>query len=459
MTDASFAVTEQEIQRGILNASNVADRVLCYARNLEDLRRYLDKQNTRRFIDTVEQEEQVRLDAEAQQRLSDLKVNKIPRSLGGSTARSYDVKWLGVNLEDSEDVEHRRYLQEFSQQFVADMKTMINKHLQNKDGDGRAMLGDDVKQYEELVHHARFAHAKLALFCGREETLEQLRTLLTRNTTSNTPIVIHALSGHGKTSLLAKCASLIPAWLPSCDTAVVLRFLGTSPRCSNIRDTLLSVIHQLTALIDYTLPADEDLEKMGQIRAFFNELIDDIGRSHSARRFVIILDSIDQLADLYGAHRFVWLPRALPANVHIVISLLSDYGSLLANCRHRVTDTSCYIGLEPLSSDTARDIMLTYLSLHKRTLTSRQQVLVLDYFRRNAQPLYLKLVLDRALQWSSYTPLEGVQMPVDVRGAIKLLFDDMKNKYGEVSIDPPKHASYIECLLHNHNVPVLHDFA
>ena len=358
-------------------------------------------------------------------------MNKVPKAIELPEERNYKLAWKGVNLEESNEEEHRSYLQRFCKQFVSDMKSMINDHLVNKESE--QLDEDDMTLFHEIVHHAKFANDKLKLFCGREESLAKMKNLLTAPKEQNMPIIVHALSGHGKTSLLAKCASLVPEWLGN-NTSVALRFLGTSPQCSNIRDTMLSVIRQMATLLNYALPSKDKLEKMGEVRRFFNVLVRKIGELHSDQKFVIILDSIDQLSELYGAHRFSWLPRKLPSNVHIIISLLSDFGSVLDNCKSRVNATSQYIELEPLTTNTAKLIIETFMRIHKRTLTKDQENLILKVFEKNAQPLFLKLVLDQALQWNSYTPVADIKIATNVRNAIQILFEEIENKYGEVCL-------------------------
>ena len=52
------------------------------------------------------------------------------------------------------------------------------------------------------------------------------------------------------------------------------------------------------------------------------------------RPLYIVIDSLDQLSDADGARRFLeWLPRSLPAHVHMVISTLPEEGGCLQRLR------------------------------------------------------------------------------------------------------------------------------
>ena len=67
---------------------------------------------------------------------------------------------------------------------------------------------------------------------------------------SSHALVIHGESGVGKTSVLAKVASLVPSWTAAManpvKTSVIVRFIGITPRCSSIQQLLHSVCHQVS---------------------------------------------------------------------------------------------------------------------------------------------------------------------------------------------------------------------
>ena len=351
------------------------------------------------------------LDVDAQERLAKLKGEKLGQVL---TERSdtFELEWNGTNLESRTDSKLEQYLTSFCDRFISDVKSLIVKSVSNRESaGGSANLGldaEDTELYQEIIHHLRFANSKLALFCGREDELAQIRHHLTKTPATHAPVIVHAPSGHGKTSLLAKCLQQVPDWMGAGDVSVIVRFFGTSPNSSNIRDSLSSVVRQLAALLDCVLPPRDEFEKMGNVRYYFNLLLDLAAKEQSAKSFVIILDSVDQLSAFFGAYRFAWLPRTLPANVNIIVSLLSDFGDLLQNCKNRLQTTTTFLSLASLSGAAADDVISAFLAQRNRKLLTSQRRVVLTAFERHAQPLYLKLVLDRAAQWSSYTALSDV---------------------------------------------------
>lgn len=427
MSPLSASVTDGEVVGGILSQppDMVTDRILCYRRKIQGLTDYLTQPNTERFIDITSSA----IDTEAQSLLTELKYDQIPHVLPGKNIRDYTIKWEGVNLEASTSQDHLDYLTTFSEHFVDDMKRLIDRTSLSNQAE-MAAVGE--RLYTEVLHHLRFASTKLQVFCGRAEILERIQHLVSRAATAGSkhlPIVIHGRSGYGKTALMAKCAEDVHTWLGE-KTVNVVRFLGTSSGSSNIRDTLVSVIEQICTMFDYTPPGDEKMEKMGEVRRYFIKLLERIETHHQQYKLVIMLDSIDQLSDTFGAHEMTWLPLSLPSNVNIVLTMLSDRYSCLDNTKLRLPSEDNFLELGPLSESVGEEIIVKYMSRHSRRLTEEQTGCILKMFESCGQPLFLKLVMDEALTWASYTSIEQDQLGgsvTEVRSNIMSMFNDGQN--------------------------------
>ena len=66
---------------------------------------------------------------------------------------------------------------------------------------------------------------RVEMFRGRESIIEQVKSYVLGS--AEEPLVLHGHSGSGKTSIIAKSASLIKSWFPTANPAIILRFFGT----------------------------------------------------------------------------------------------------------------------------------------------------------------------------------------------------------------------------------------
>lgn len=62
---------------------------------------------------------------------------------------------------------------------------------------------------------------------------------------SEKPLVLYGEGGCGKTSLLAKSASLCIEWFKGDRPLTIVRFLGTTPDSSALTPTLISICQQV----------------------------------------------------------------------------------------------------------------------------------------------------------------------------------------------------------------------
>ena len=80
-------------------------------------------------------------------------------------------------------------------------------------------------------------------FKGRQDVLASVKTFLASGV--HKPLVVHGLSGSGKTSVMAMVARHGHEWIGT-GCVIVLRFLGTSAHTSSIHVTLQSMCKQVT---------------------------------------------------------------------------------------------------------------------------------------------------------------------------------------------------------------------
>ncbi|ELT94036.1 hypothetical protein CAPTEDRAFT_111186, partial [Capitella teleta] len=299
-----ISVTEEEIQEGLLKATDNKLKSLCFHRRLSNLTADSELKKAGRFVDLKVDNS---IDQEAQDLLSELAKEKVMKNIAEENVSEYEVEWTGEALEVSQHEQHLEYLRVFSEDFVSKMKSSIELSLLLDKGiEKETYLG---RLYLEVLHHAKFATMKSQMFCGRSEIIEAVKLYLMQRRTSHCPLVIHGQSGFGKTALLSHIARCVHAWEISC--SLVLRLFGTSPLSSNIFDVLQSIVVQINLSLKETPPVMDDFQ-MGDLRRLFWKTLDDFSEKHPDSNLILILDSVDQLSETFRSHQMHWLPRLLP---------------------------------------------------------------------------------------------------------------------------------------------------
>ena len=331
-TDNCFnPVTEEEILQGTCANEKIShglgkDSALCYIRILEGITDSdLPADQLSGYIDLVDNGTG-QLDDVAQKLRSELIDQRVYVQLQDNNIKKYRIPWYDGIVESKISNRYLEYLKDFEADFESDVTRQIEIHA---DRDCEATYGGKGMHglYTEVLHHAMFTRKKCEVFCGRDELLAQVRQYISgkNQPCSALPLIVHGESGYGKTAFMAKIALSVPEWLRDSGRVVtVIRFMGTSPESTNIQGVLKSLIIQLCYVYKLELPKDESLEKIGDLCREFSNTLNLVSKSEHRKVLVIILDAADQLLSRYSAHKMSWLPRRLPPNVYMVISMLTD---------------------------------------------------------------------------------------------------------------------------------------
>ena len=420
----SPAVTEDEIAQGIFKVPNPQNHCLCYIRELEGLHNHLSDKAAKQYVD-VSTEDPTTADEKSQQLLFKLKNVTVPTYLGSKNVRTYSLPWMtgGVNPHN---VEHAKYLNQFCQHVYTDLKMLIDGALASRISQCVATK----ELYLEVLHHASFCVSRCETFCGQEDLLSKIVSSVAAK--HGMPLIVHGKSGSGKTSVMAKLAAVLKSQLgPTCKC--VLRFLGTSPPSSSIREVLASVCLQICAIYNVHPPDFIQMDATLIMQYFRNQLLESLSLP-STESLVVILDSIDQLSAADGAHSMNWLPKTLPNNVHILVSMLPEEHNCLATIQSILPTETCYIKVDAMPVSTGIDILTAWLEKEGRIINTAQQEIVSKAFSLCPQPLFMKLVFRQVVQWKSYTPLESISLASSTAAALSHLFEQLEEQHGKTLV-------------------------
>ncbi|CAF4640102.1 unnamed protein product [Rotaria socialis] len=419
--DFFISVTEKEIVNGILSASNVNQRTLCFLREIEDIQSHLSDSKASKFIDVnSSNDDEPIIDQEAEQLLTRLKYTRIPNALQSNNIFSYKVHWTpkGINRHD-----HAEYIAKFNEDFYNAIIQQIDSCVKS-----RIMIVSD-PLHHEILEHAIQCKTYVAKFHGRTDVLNKLEKHI-KNDNENRPCAVYGASGCGKTSVIAKAATEALKWWSDRSVSVILRFLGTTPSSSTVYKTILSISHHICKLYNLSMQIYPDVQQLRHQLA--NDLLI---RIPDDEYLIILLDSIDQLeTDAYDCQ---WLPGLYPHNVKCIASTLPDHGNILLNLKSIMNynptspqDTEDILIHVPAFEASTVDLVYNdWLAMKKRSLSDEQRSFIRDLMKEQTAilPLYMKLMFDIISTWHSYDSIDvELKRLKTVDDCIRYLFNRLK---------------------------------
>ncbi|XP_033743457.1 NACHT domain- and WD repeat-containing protein 1-like [Pecten maximus] len=421
------SVTETEIKKGLLDAKDPVAHTMVYSRTFTGLNNEsLSDKDIKRYIEIKDNNGELEVDTEIESLRNQL-LSKIKKKLKGSNCHDYEIPWMSGGVDPNANVPHGKYIESFCNDFQSDMKGLIKDGM--ADYLPKIRFSGWYTDYAELIHHLQFCNTKCETFCGQADVLDSVKSYILTDT-SRKPLVLHAPSGAGKTSIMAMIMKNLSSWFKKKNHVAVIRFLGTSPLSTNIYDVLFGVCGQLADIAEIIMEP-VSYKNMKNLLEYVPRLFRRVASAIKSP-VVILLDSLDQLTANHDAHSLAWLPTILPSNIKLIVSTLPEEHGILDNLKDMLPIDDNYIAVSTLSVTTGKEIVNKYLSQRKRTVTDNQLKVLMSYFTQAPGPLYLKLLLDEAVRWRSYTPEHENVLADAVRSAIKQLFQTLETKFGEV---------------------------
>lgn len=435
-----LSATHLEIVHGALKAANTDEHVFGFFRDIDDLASLNPIAfPLTRFSDFVGEE----LDAEAARLRSELR-KEIDDAIPDNHQFGYRCQWNGTPQAPistdhidalCKDVEHC-------------LRELISKEL------GQEPL-DPIE--DEHQRHLAFASDRVQHFLGREIELTQvhdwLKDALTSECgtaspdqiappesdvtdaeeeipTSLPPMIVHGPGGVGKSAFMARALANIETRFPH--AVVIRRFIGASPRSSNLFNFLSDLLNELAKQYKQHDPLPE-----GGIKVLSDELIQRLGWATAEKPLILMVDALDQFESSSEARHHQWLPQKVPNHVVLIVSVLD--GPMLDTARQRLP-TASKIALPPFSLSEGAQLLDALLLAgeeiapdRKRQLTPVQRETVLNAFGHDGRPLYLKLAVPVARRWASWTQPDA--LPTSLEGMVESMVHHLQAVHGHVIAD------------------------
>uniref|UniRef100_A0A672SHW8 NACHT and WD repeat domain containing 1 n=1 Tax=Sinocyclocheilus grahami TaxID=75366 RepID=A0A672SHW8_SINGR len=402
------------MEHGFLKTQKDASAVLFF-RELPRLSKRDCKKNFAKFLLDVTADGL--LDTEARELLADLKQRIY------NTGRLQPLCMeLSKGAMDPSRKEHKGYLGKLCEQVTSQMKELISRNALQTSGTCSTVDPGWSWLKQEIFHHAVLSEEKCSVFKGRDSILGKI--CISTNACHD-PLLVHGPSGVGKTALLCKLAQEMRGVVDH-RGVVVLRLLGTSPLSSDVDSVLRGVCLQVCGALGLQFPYPHIANAHEELVRFFHSMLEDVSKQGDT--LLLILDSLDQLLEANKPHKLDWIPKVIPPNVQLVLSISDDY---VEKCKSLVSAEQNVFRVELLTDDQGKDVIGAYMSAAGRKLTSEQVDTILNRFQQSRSPLHMKLMLDTAKQWSSCTSTSNVRLGVSAQEVMTQFVESLEESHGK----------------------------
>jgi WD40 repeat protein len=393
------SATEQEIVAGAMRVADAIDHVFCYFREIEDLPQ---EKGAEGFLDLDAQGD---VDIRATKMLTDLK-SRLSERLRDNV-HTYTSHWQGIGPR----LDH---LPQLCEDVYHDLEKVILTEI--------ALLEEVDPLAHDINAHESFGRERARHFTGRTEVLGAIADHL--RSAGGHPLVVWGESGSGKSALMAKALQQAKEAHPQ--ATLIYRFIGVTPESSNGRALLEGLCHQIIRCYggdDDSIPSD--------YRELIQEFQKCLMHATADRPLFLFLDALDQLSNADNARSLIWLPSELNPHVHLVVSTLP--GDCLNILRAKLPIGNL-VEVRSMSEGEGEALLELWLAEAGRRLQEKQRQLVLDNFKQDGLPLYLKLAFEEARHWKSYNPLP--KLTADIPGMIQQMFQrlSLESNHGEVLV-------------------------
>ncbi len=236
---------------------------------------------------------------------------------------------------------------------------------------------------KEAAEHEAFAASRRLTYIGRESYYNALDKHVIGD---GKPLIITGASGGGKSALLANWVQHWRKEHP--DDFVFQHYIGSTVDSSDawkLMRRLLSEIKRQTG-DESEIPQDNDEMRRDLPLWLFKARL---WAEKNGKRFIILLDALNQIEDIDNAHLLAWLPdEPFQGSLRLIVSSLE--GACLDSLKPRNWN---YLQVEPLQPEEKAKLIRQYLKRFGKELdVANTQIIVSAPQSEN--PLYLKILLD-----------------------------------------------------------------
>jgi WD40 repeat protein len=344
---------------------------------------------------------------------------------------NWDINILSPELQ--EDVNQGR-LTDFSAA-GKDLKDIIIEQLKEeiiKEFPDREKVVYTSDLERDLDQQALFIELNSEGFISRAGDFDDLNDYVIND--KNGLFVLAASAGYGKSMLLA---NFIKRESKKHNAKFFNRFCGVSDLCSQQYSLWKTIFDEAGVACPNTLKKLKD-----KIEDLLKELV--------KGKTVLIIDAINQLSD--GLDMLEWLPKQLPKNLKIILSLKVDEEDkeLATTIEKKKEDEnfSCFPVRPFEEMEEKKKLIKDYLKKYLKALDDNKIEAICD-FEGSKNPLYLKVILSELRVFGSFDQLTKIiqQFGETPKTAFNTVLNRLEKDINSLNIDSEKITSLLFGLL------------
>ena len=251
---------------------------------------------------------------------------------------------------------------------------------------------DDLNLLED-DEHLRYKDEITHLFVGREHLFEEAKQKLFN---ANSPIVITASSGSGKSALLAKLAENWEKEHP--DGHSIVHFPGVSVLPNHSEVLLKRLIRLLSSINGQSTPLDIEA---ALIPSILQQLLQGID---PGKNVLIAIDDLEHLYTNQGLD-LRWIPETLPENISIILSFGDDQPYSNRYFKQLTQLKAQFLQIPLLRKEERMNLIGQLPALSAKTMDQRHIQLLSEHPASNL-PLFLSIALEELRMFASFEQLE-----------------------------------------------------
>lgn len=329
------------------------------------------------------------------------------------------------------------HLEEFEQKVKRCLVNAIERNFKPAD------ITNVAKHELANLPHESVIKEKAKNFVGRNDLSKSITEHCIADEVNNNVMIIKGLPGRGKSSLMAKVSTKVIDMIRNEKCMVFVHAVDSCPQSNDLEEMLI----RLHLNIDYFLEnsEDESISSSDLKGKHVNRLMD-TAKEHPDKRFIIMVDAVNQFHETMQAWSMWWLVSDAPDNVRIIISTLPDENNTFNNALLRCPDATI-VEVGDMSLEDGREMVTKILDHFNKKFCTDETDRLGDqmslFLEKNLSPLYLGAATNVLRTQGVYEQMTEYikNLPGTVSELFDFLLKSWSKDYGETFIQ------YLTCVI------------